>query len=290
MKLGLFGINLDQCAVDPVLLRDLAVTAEASGWESVWSGEHYVLPEPRVPSSPAPGDLPMLDPFVALAVMAAHTERLLLGTGVTVVPLHHPLALAKRVASIDRVSQGRFLFGVGVGYLEPEFRALDVPMERRGPRTVEYLDAMRAIWTTDAPTFTGEFTSFEGVRAEPRPVQQPTPPLHFGGYVASTYARAVRLGHGWYGFSLDVAQTETCLDGLRDVEAAHDRPADLPPLEITVTPHARVQLDADTVAAYEKLGVTRLVVLPPAAARTDGAALLDFVRTLPSRLELDVDR
>lgn len=290
MKLGLFGINLDQCAVDPALLRDAAVAAEASGWESVWSGEHYVLPEPRVPSSPAPGDLPMLDPFVALTVVATHTERLLLGTGVTVVPLHHPLALAKRVASIDRVSQGRFLFGVGVGYLEPEFRALDVPMERRGPRTLEYLDAMRAIWTSDSPTFDGEFTAFSGVRAEPRPVQQPSPPVHFGGYVASTYARAVGQGHGWYGFSLDVAQTETCLDQLRSVEATHDRPAGLPPLEITVTPHARVELDADTVAAYEKLGVTRLVVLPPAAARTDGGALLDFVQALPARLGVDGDR
>jgi probable F420-dependent oxidoreductase len=271
MKFGLFGINIDRCAVDPTLLRDVAVAAEASGWESVWTGEHYVLPEPRTAASPAPGDLPMLDPFVALTLAAAHTEHLLLGTGVTVVPLHQPLALAKRVASIDRVSNGRFLFGVGVGYLEPEFRALGMPMEQRGPRTVEALAAMRAIWNQDESG---------GLRAEPRPLQLPSPPLHFGGYVASTYRRAVRHGHGWYGYALDVDAAKACIDQLRAAEAEEERPAELPPLEITVTPHRRVTLDAATVAAYEELGVTRLVVLAPV---NDGDALRKFVATLPDR-------
>jgi probable F420-dependent oxidoreductase len=271
MRFGLFGINLERCAEDPALLRDVAVAAEASGWESVWTGEHYVLPEPRTAGSPAPGNLPMLDPFVALTLAAAHTERLLLGTGVTVVPLHQPLALAKRVASVDRVSGGRFLFGVGVGYLEPEFRGLDMPMENRGPRTIAALDAMEAIWNQDA---------YEGLRAEPRPIQRPTPPVHFGGYVTSTYRRAVRQGHGWYGYALDVEGAKACIDQLRAVEAEEERRAGLPPLEITVTPHRRVTLDAATIVAYEELGVTRLVVLGPVG---DGDALLKFVGSLPGR-------
>jgi hypothetical protein len=103
------------------------------GWESVSAGEHYVLPELPTKQSPALGRTPMLDPFVALRAIASHTSRLLLGTG-TVVPLHQPLALAKRVASLDRLSAGRFLFGIGAGYLAREFRALGAPMDRRGDR------------------------------------------------------------------------------------------------------------------------------------------------------------
>jgi probable F420-dependent oxidoreductase len=287
MELGLFGINLNQCAVDPDLMVEVAVAAEASGWESVWTGEHYVLPEPRSAASPAPGDLPMLDPFVALALIASRTERLLLATGIIVVPLHQPLALAKRVASLDRASRGRFLLGVGVGYLEEEFRGLDAPFDHRGARTVESLAAMQAIWNNDAPTFDGEYLQFAGLRAEPRPVQLPTPPVHFGGYVASSFERAVRQGHGWYGYSLDVAQAEALIAQLREVEAANERPADLPPLEITITPHRKVALDSDAVAAYEALGVDRLVVLPTAEASADGEAMLKFVRTLPTAMGLD---
>src|SRR5687768_835231 len=163
MKLGLFGINANACALDPEGAARVAQAAEAAGWESVWTGEHYVLPEPAVPESPARGDMPLLDPFVALAFVAAHTDSLLLGTGVTVVPLHQPLALAKRVASIDRVSNGRFLFGVGVGYLRPEFAALGAPFDHRGDRTVEYLDAMEAIWRVEAPRFQGRFVEYAGV-------------------------------------------------------------------------------------------------------------------------------
>ncbi len=153
MKLALFGINMDICAVDPVRAVDIAEVAEAAGWESVWAAEHYVLPDPPVGSFPGPPDTPLLDPFVTLAAVAARTTTLRLGTGVTVVPLHQPLALAKRVASLDRLSRSRFLFGVGVGYLEEEFKALGANFDDRGRRTLEYLDAMTAVWTSDAPSF-----------------------------------------------------------------------------------------------------------------------------------------
>lgn len=284
MKLGLFGINLNACATDPAGALRVAEAAEAAGWESVWTGEHFVLPDPAVAASPAPGDTPMLDPFVALAGIATRTSTLLLGTGVTVVPLHQPLALAKRVASIDRLSGGRFLFGVGVGYLQPEFDALGAPFDHRGRRTDEYLDAMAAIWTTDAPTFEGRFLGFSGVRAEPRPVAEPGPPLHFGGYVTSSYRRAITSGHGWYGYALDVEATERAIAELRRVEAGTERPSALPPLEISVTPHGRVALDRDTVAAFADLGVSRLIVLPRREGRHDTGELVRWVEELPGQL------
>lgn len=274
MKLGLFGINFNVCARDPAVMTRVAVTAEEAGWESVWTGEHFVLPADFAPPSPAPPDTPMLDTFVALATVAAHTSTLLLGTGVTVVPLHQPLALAKRVVSLDVVSGGRFLFGVGVGYLEAEFRALDTPFDRRGRRLMDHLAAMQAIWTQE---------SFEGVRAEPRPVQTPGPPLHFGGYVTHSYERAVTQGHGWYGFALDLPQIERCTAELRSVAAGLERPDRLPPLEVSVTPDPRMPLDPETMTRLSELGVDRLILLPPRGAHADGEKLLRFVEEEPAR-------
>jgi probable F420-dependent oxidoreductase len=285
VRFGLFSINVNVCATDPAAAVRVAVAAEAAGWESVWTGEHYVLPDPAIAASPAPPETPFLDPFIALANIAAHTSTLRLGTGVTVVPLHHPLMLAKQVASIDRVSGGRFIFGIGVGYLEPEFRALGVPLADRGDRTMDYLDALRAIWAADsAATHTGPYVSFTGVRAEPRPVQRPSPPVHFGGYVASSYRRAVTQGHGWYGFLLDLEATEQAVASLRQARDQHERPPGLGPLEISVTPHPRLPLDDATVAAFAELGVTRLIVLPPAEGRHEPDQLVRFVEDQSERI------
>ena len=284
MRLGLFLVNIDVCATDPAAAVRIAVAAEAAGWESVWTGEHYVLPDPAVRASPTPGDTPMLDPFVTLGFLAAHTDTLRLGTGVTVVPVHHPLVLAKQVASIDRVSGGRFLFGVGVGYLEPEFRALGVPLDERGSRMDDHLAAMRAVWS-GATEYEGRYTRFTGVRAEPRPLRAGGPPLHVGGYVAGSYRRAVTQGDGWYGFALDPVGAEKAIGDLRAALARHERPAGLGPLEISVTPPRHLALDDDTLAAYAVLGVTRLIALPPRAGAGDADVQVRFVEELGDRID-----
>ncbi|HEX5945224.1 MAG TPA: TIGR03619 family F420-dependent LLM class oxidoreductase [Acidimicrobiales bacterium] len=283
MRLGLFLINIDVCATDPAAAVRIAVAAEAAGWESVWTGEHYVLPDPPVPASPTPGDTPMLDPFVALAFLAAHTDTLRLGTGVTVVPVHHPLVLAKQVASIDRVSGGRFLFGVGVGYLEPEFRALGVPLAERASRMDDHLDAMRAVWRGET-AHEGRHTSFAGVRAEPRPSRPDGPPLHVGGYVPAAYRRAVTRGHGWYGFALDPAEAATAIAELRAALERHERPAELGAIEISITPPPGLVLDDGALAAYASLGVTRLIALPPRAGARDADVQVRFVEELGARI------
>jgi probable F420-dependent oxidoreductase len=260
-------INGFACA-DPIVAAEAAQAAEASGWESVWTGEHYVLPYPTVAGAPriTSPRTPFLDPFVSLAYIAAHTSTLVLGTGVTVVPLHNPLVLAKKVASLVSAGRGRFLFGVGVGYLEPEFRALGVPLAGRGARTVEYLDAMRALWAGQTG-YSGKFVDFDGVRAEPT---IEAPPIHFGGEAPQTYARVAEQGQGWYGFWLDLAATEKCVQQL-------ERRVELGKIEISVTPDQ--PLTAERVAAYERLGVDRLIIVPPPDAREDRDALLRFIET-----------
>ena len=283
MHLGLFLINGDICATDPAAAARIAVAAEAAGWESVWTGEHYALPDPPVPASPARADLPLLDPFVALAHLAGRTRTLRLGTGVTVVPLHHPLVLAKLATSLDLVSGGRFLLGVGVGYLEPEFRALGVPLAERGARTDESIAAMRRVWAGDADGFQGRHVSFSGVRAEPRPRSPLGPPLHVGGYAAASFRRAVTSGHGWYGYALDVAQTKEHVSALRAAAARHERPVELGPLEISITPPPSVALDDATLDAYAEVGVTRVIALSPREGRKDADAQVRFVEELGAR-------
>ncbi|HXC50164.1 MAG TPA: LLM class F420-dependent oxidoreductase [Candidatus Limnocylindrales bacterium] len=267
MKFGLFGINFGACA-EPAVAIEIARAAEQAGFDSLWTGEHVVLPDPQVPPSPVPPQTPMLDPVVALAAIAQHTKRILLGTGIIILPQRNPLVLAKELATLDIVSGGRLLFGVGVGYLEAEFRALGIPFENKGARTMDYLRAMQAIWTQPSPTYEGRFASFSGVDAQPRPVQKPHPPIVFGGHTAAAFGRAVEIAAGWYGFSQDVEQTARCLEGLRSAAERRERPQSLGPLEISVTPPAGLP-DADAVRRYEDLGVDRLILLPRAVSRAD---------------------
>ena len=171
------------------------------------------------------------------------------------------------------MSNGRLIFGVGVGYLEPEFRALGAPFEERGRVTDEYLAAIRAIWTEAAPAYRGRFAAFERVQAHPQPVQKPTPPIVIGGHTKAAFRRAVQQGHGWYGFALDTAAATRCLEGLREAAAAVARPPELPPLEISVSPRGRI--DRAAAQAFAALGVHRLVLIPPRSA--DAAGLEQFV-------------
>jgi probable F420-dependent oxidoreductase len=258
MRFGFFGINVGACARPETAVR-VAQAAEAAGFDSVWTGEHVVLPDPQAPPSPAPPRTPFLDPAVSLAFVAAHTRRLRLATGIIILPQRNPLVLAKEIASLDVVSGGRAVLGIGAGYLEAEFRALGVPFERRGARSDEAIDAIRALWSQERPGFRGAFYAFDGVDAHPRPFQRPGPPIVVGGTSPGALRRAVARGNGWYGFALDPAATERCLAGLARAAQQVERPAALGRLEITLTPPPG--LDADGVRRYAALGVDRLALL-----------------------------
>jgi probable F420-dependent oxidoreductase len=277
LALGLFSMTTGPCTAPEGAAR-VARAAEAAGFDSLWGGEHVVLPDPRVPPSPLEPEDRIMDPVVTLAFVAAHTSRIRLGTGIIILPQRNPLVLAKQLATLDVLSAGRLIFGVGVGYLEPEFRALGVPFEHRGAMTDEYLGALRVIWSEPRPVYRGRFVTFEGVQAHPRPLQRPGPPIVIGGHTAAAFRRAVEQGHGWYGFALDEAGVQRCLEGLRQAAARHERPAALGPLEISVTPRpTRVgeAMDRASAERFAALGVHRLILMPPRSL--DAAGLERFV-------------
>ena len=200
VKLGLFSINMGARA-RPEGLVDAATSAEEAGLESLWAGEHVVLPDPQVPPSPMAPQDPALDPLIGLTYAAARTSAIRLATGIVILPQRNPVVLAKQIASLDVVSGGRFTFGVGVGYLEPEFRAIGANFDERGPVTDEFLDAMTHLWYDERPEHHGRFADFAGVDAHPRPVQSPIP-IVIGGHTPVAYRRAVGRGQGWYGFAM----------------------------------------------------------------------------------------
>jgi len=274
VRLGLFAINIGARS-EPAHLAGVAKDAEDAGFDSVWTGEHVVLPDPQVPPSPmAPQDL-ALDPLVALTWAAAATTTLRLATGIIILPQRNPVVLAKQVASLDVLSAGRVILGIGVGYLEPEFRAIGANFEDRGAVTDEHLEAMQHLWYDDKPAYHGRFVDFAGVDAHPRPVQKPVP-IVIGGHTPRAYRRAVARGHGWYGFGMTPDTAAAAMDGLRAAASQVERPEELGELEITVTPRGR--LTAETAAQFAELGVDRLVPLPRPDA--DGAA-----RTIQTSLD-----
>jgi len=254
------GLNA-KATVSPALTRRLARRAEEMGYTSWWAGEHVVLPSPRTPGSPMDPRDPILDPLVHLSYVAACTEAMELGTAVVILPQRNPVVLAKQVASLDVLSGGRLLLGVGAGYLEPEMTAVGVPRSERGGRTDEYLDAMTALWTQEAPAFHGRYASFDKVDAHPRPARPGGPRIVIGGHSPAAFRRAVARGHGWYGNGT-VDDLVRCLDGLKRAAAEVERPARLGPLEVIYLQLNPVTVDASAALRYAELGVSRLVVYP----------------------------
>ncbi len=275
MKIGLFGINMGPLGDADAMVR-VAKAADEAGLESVWTGEHVVLPDPQEPPSPSHPKTPFLDPSVALAHIAAHTKQIKLGTGIIILPQRNPVELAKELASLDQVSGGRLLFGLGAGYLEPEFKALGANFPERGAVTDEAIDVLRALWTQENPTFSGKHYAFAGIDAHPRPVQTPHPPIVIGGMSRPAARRAAKRGNGWYGFFTNPEITERSLEWIREAIDAGERPAGLGDLEISVTPPP-APVTPDLVKQYAELGVHRIIAMTTAR---DVDGMLDFVGEL----------
>ncbi|MGW6336734.1 TIGR03619 family F420-dependent LLM class oxidoreductase [Nocardia rhamnosiphila] len=235
---------------------EVAQLAESLGFASIWAGEHVVLPRPRREKPPLDPDWPMADPLVQLGYIAAGTTHLRLCTGVLVLAQHQPVRLAKQGATLDVLSRGRFVMGLGLGYLDTEFEVLGVPATQRRARFREYLGAMRALWLDDTPEFEGRFVSFSGVDAYPRPSTPGGPPLVMGGYADAALDDAAAFGSGWYGFGLLPDATKEVVDRLHARLRANGR--DPREFEIFMTP--RVRLDQGLIEEYERAGVTELVV------------------------------
>lgn len=266
MKIGFFAIGLANLS-RPELLAAAARTAERVGLDTLWTGEHIVFfddieskyPYARTSAEPpVPGDIAILNPFVALAYAAALTSRIRLATGVCLVPEYNPLLLAKLAASLDVVSSGRFVFGVGVGWLEEEFRAMGIPWARRGARTRESVAAMRELWERSHASFDGEFVSFRDARAYPHPVRDGRLPIVVGGHSEAALRRAAAWGNGWCGFNLTPDETRRHVERLDALLQAHGRSRE--GFEIFMAPVR--EAGPASIAAYRDAGVDELYLTP----------------------------
>lgn len=275
MKLGLFGLHRGS-SVHPDTLGRRARMAEEAGFESLWVGDHIALPLGAAGNPPTQD---RLEAVIALTYMAAVTSRVRLGLGVVVLPQRQPVLLAKQLTSLDVLSNGRLIVGIGAGYVEPELRALGATLADRGAMTDEYLAAMRALWDEPAPSFEGRFVSFAGVLQRPRPVQLPHPPIVIGGHSPAAYRRAVESGSGWYGWGLDPEQTARAVADLREASSRHQRPPQLEEMEVTVTPPGVP--DLDTVRRYAEAGVHRLAIQPHTM---EGSAIDELITTIGETL------
>jgi probable F420-dependent oxidoreductase len=288
MKFGLYAINYGTCG-DPEALVKVAQYAEAAGVESLWAGEHIVVPSPQPEGYGIAPEIPFLDAIVALALAAAHTTTITVGTGVIELPLHQPALLAKQLASVDQISRGRLIVGVGVGYLALEFGAMGVSLDERASRTEEYLQALRTLWTTDAPEFHGEHVDFAGIDAHPRPVRPGGPPILIGGNSAISRRRAITSADGWIPYDLDVDTAREARRALdRDLENIA-RPEHLGALDFTIiSPDNR--LEREQVEGYEECGVDRLICLPGLNVSRDrryhGTSIEDVFRSIDHLAEL----
>jgi len=275
-----FGVALPQFgphARDPAVrdhIRDVAVAADRLGFDVVWTAEHLIFPAAlRTPypygGGRAPFDVtdPILDVCSTLAYVAAVTQRVRLGTSVIVLPYHHPIALAKALATVDVLSDGRLLLGVAGGWLREEFDLLGVPFAERGVRTDEYLVLLKRLWSEERVTFRGRFFTLANAAFFPKPVQRPHPPIWIGGDSPAALRRVARLGDGWMAVPRGLAELETSIATIRrEAEAAGRDPH---AVGVASSGGARsLQELLERMPTLERLGVT--IVNVPALFWTRG--------------------
>lgn len=270
-----FGVHLAQ--VSSKAFVDVAVEADRLGFESVWMAEHLVLPVemggspyPGADHPPIPPELPVFDAWNYLSFLAARTERVRLGTHVYNLALRHPFVSARTIQTLDVVSGGRVEVGIGAGWLASEYEATGVDFASRGRRLDEALHVVRRLWTEEAVEHHGEFFDFGPVKFEPKPVQDPHPPIVVGGDSKAALRRAARLGDGWAPMAQDLDSLPAALGELRRLRDEAGRGDE--PVEVTIT--AR-NPSPDEIDAYAGAGVDRIIVSPWERSRE----ALDGLRT-----------
>ena len=262
------GLNLPVVNPEatPAFLRELAQRAEELGFAELYLGEHVVLfddPADEYRQSDdgtaffaSQANLP--DPIQTLTYFAACTEKIRLATGVALIPQRNPVYTAKHVATLDWLSGGRFDFAIGVGWSTEEYAACDVPWANRGDRCREYVEIMKRLWCDPVASFSGRFYELAPCRQHPKPVQQPHPPLWFGGFGDATYRRVADLGSGYYGFDQTPDEIAAVRFRIAELLAVRGRSID----EITISHgvYNKLPISVEQLDAYRAAGVDQLVV------------------------------
>ena len=265
MKVGLMFANSGPFT-NPDLFAHLVTTAEKVGIESIWTVEHVVIPQdykspyPYSATGKIPGgeDVSIPDPLAPLAFAAALTKKLKLGTGILILPQRHPIYVAKETATIDQLSKGRLLLGIGSGWLAEEFHALGIDFHKRGAMTDESIQALRALWSEGAATFKGKHYSFDRVKMFPKPFNKSGIPIIIGGHSEAAARRAGRYGDGFFPALGDPAK----LKMLFAIMAFEAQKAGRKPTQIELSCMGRSK--PEIIKQMEDIGITRVVVPPPA--------------------------
>ncbi len=249
------GIHLPHAGeqATPERIRRAAQRAEDMGLSDVWVSEHIIVPRASFPRSPL-----FYDPVLSLTWAAAVTKRVRLGTSVLVLPMRHPLPLAKELATLQNFSEGRLILGAGVGWLEAEFAALGAPFHERGRRTDEGIAMMRAVWSQDPVTFRSKYIPAEITEMSMRPLPVRPIPIWFGARSEAAYKRTVKIGDGWHGSQLTPAEVAPVVARLR-----RDRPE--PEFTISMRTHWNGKDEGELrarIAAYAEAGVQHVMVHP----------------------------
>ena len=268
-------------------LATFAREAEKREIASLWVSDHVVFPRSQSGSYPGgrfphPPDKPYLEPVTALAAAAVVTSKARLGASVFVVPHRQPVLMAKMLTSIDALSNGRLICGVGVGWWKEEIETLGAPFHRRGRYTDEAIRAFKELWTSDKPAMDGEFVKFRDIGFAPKPVQKPHPPIWVGGDSPGAFRRVVTLGDGWHATSKSPEQMREALGRLRQAADVAKRSFDT--IEISLRHELKdelivqgAQAVVDELAKYKQLGVKHILL----QFRRDDLArmieILDFV-------------
>ena len=263
MKIGTFATFMSPLSTAE-MIGDFARRAENIGLDSIWMGEHVVLfdetefpyPGSRDGKIPVPEGGGMLDTVATFGYLAARTQTLRFGTGITLIPQRNPVYTAKEFATLDWLTGGRIDLGIGVGWCKEEVIACGYTFEDRGKRCDEILEMMQLLWTEPVAEYHGEFHDLPPCRMDPKPVQRPHIPIIVGGHSRAGFRRAAKYGSGWYGFQLDVPGTADVCQALDAALAEQGRSRD--GFELVITPTFNVT--ADMIRGYEDLGVDRLII------------------------------
>ena len=265
-----FGLSLPGTLSGDDLCR-FAARADELGFESIWDGDHIVLPTGTTDQYPYTADgsftrpsvAPFLDMMMVLAYVAACTRRIRIGSTVIILPYRDPIVQAKMFASLDVLTGGRVICGVGIGWLEKEFETLGVPYAERGPMSDEYLQIFKCLWTEADPEYHGRFRSFDGIKFYPKPVQKPHIPIWVGGHTKRAIRRTVAYGDAWH----PTRQTPEYVAGLLPYLRQQAEAADRDPEEITISlkrslhfTDLGIRQSADTQPTASFIGSTQQVV------------------------------
>ncbi len=264
MKIGLMFANVAFFG-QPDHLVNLVQSAEQAGVESLWTVEHVVVPKgykSKYPYSkdgrmPGPENSPIPDPLIWLSYAAAVTSKIKLATGILILPQRHPAYVAKEVATLDTLSKGRVMLGVGIGWMKDEFDVLGIPFEERASRTEESIQAIRSLWSEGTSSFEGKHYQWDELESNPKPPGGRVP-IHIGGHVKGAARRAARYGDGFFPVNPD--------DMPRLLEVLNAECAEIgrDPSEIELTTGFPAGFDLDQIKRFEDMGVSRLVLGPPA--------------------------